>query len=105
MILIIAIATTVNMILITIIIIIIQIIITIFSPQYLYIFSILQTESMNGMLTPARVFSRISLALMEDTGWYIPDYEMADKLNWGKDLGCDFVQKSCKNWIDTRING
>eukprot|EP00057_Strongylocentrotus_purpuratus_P026929 XP_011681403.1 PREDICTED: uncharacterized protein LOC105446365 [Strongylocentrotus purpuratus] len=42
---------------------------------------------------------------MEDTGWYIPDYEMADIMNWGKDLGCDFVQKSCKNWIDTRING
>ncbi|XP_041481325.1 uncharacterized protein LOC121428627 [Lytechinus variegatus] len=65
---------------------------------------ILATESMNGMLTAVRVFSRITLAVMEDTGWYIPDYSMADKLNWGKDLGCDFLLKSCKNWIDTRIN-
>eukprot|EP00057_Strongylocentrotus_purpuratus_P026932 XP_011681406.1 PREDICTED: leishmanolysin-like peptidase [Strongylocentrotus purpuratus] len=65
---------------------------------------IMATESMNGYLTPTRVFSRMTLALMEDTGWYIPDYEMADIMNWGKGLGCDFVQKSCKNWIDQKTN-
>ncbi|XP_071481004.1 uncharacterized protein [Diadema antillarum] len=63
---------------------------------------ILAPESMSGFITPSRVFSRITLGLMEDTGWYEPDYEMADDLQWGKGLGCEFVQRSCKSWIDTR---
>ncbi|XP_041482022.1 uncharacterized protein LOC121429156 isoform X2 [Lytechinus variegatus] len=65
---------------------------------------ILATESMNGYLAPVSAFSRMTLALLEDTGWYIPDYDQADRLNWGKDLGCDFVQKSCHNWINTKQN-
>ena len=31
------------------------------------------------------------MALMEDTGWYLPNYDMADELKWGRNLGCDFV--------------
>jgi len=27
------------------------------------------------------------MALMEDTGWYLPNYEMADELKWGSQLG------------------
>ena len=26
---------------------------------------------------------------------------MADNLQWGKNMGCDFVKKSCLDWIDT----
>ena len=39
---------------------------------------------------------------MEDTGWYLPVYAMAEPLKWGKGLGCDFALKSCKEWMDTR---
>ena len=42
------------------------------------------------------------MALMEDTGWYLPNYEMAEELKWGAGLGCDFALKSCKEWMDTR---
>ena len=45
---------------------------------------------------------RITMALMEDTGWYLPNYAMAEELKWGKGLGCDFAMKSCKEWMDTR---
>ncbi|XP_064420026.1 leishmanolysin-like peptidase isoform X2 [Latimeria chalumnae] len=57
-------------------------------------------EAMTGSHTQNRVFSRITLAIMEDTGWYRSDYGMAERLDWGQGEGCDFVLKSCKFWID-----
>ncbi|XP_030065551.1 leishmanolysin-like peptidase isoform X2 [Microcaecilia unicolor] len=56
-------------------------------------------EAMTGSHTQNRVFSRITLALMEDTGWYRANYSMAEKLDWGRNKGCDFATKSCKFWI------
>ncbi|XP_033259744.1 leishmanolysin-like peptidase isoform X4 [Orcinus orca] len=32
--------------------------------------------------------------------WYKANYSMAEKLDWGRGLGCDFVRRSCKFWID-----
>ncbi|KAG9271613.1 leishmanolysin-like peptidase [Astyanax mexicanus] len=61
---------------------------------------LLENEAMTGSHTQNRVFSRITLAIMEDTGWYRANYSMAENLEWGKGLGCDFVMKSCKFWID-----
>ena len=29
-------------------------------------------------------------------------YENADELEWGRNLGCDFVKKSCFEWMATR---
>lgn len=60
---------------------------------------ILENEAMTGTHTQNPVFSRITLALMEDSGWYKVNYSMATPLSWGKGLGCDFVMKSCKYWI------
>lgn len=34
--------------------------------------------------------------------WYQPNYEMAQSLEWGKNLGCNFAMKSCKEWIDNK---
>ena len=39
---------------------------------------------------------------MEDTGWYMPNYELADDLKWGRGLGCDFALQSCLEWMETR---
>jgi len=43
--------------------------------------------------------SRLTLAVFEDSGWYIPDYNMADPLvkgvHWGYQLGCDFALSKC----------
>ncbi|XP_077305874.1 leishmanolysin-like peptidase [Lithobates pipiens] len=61
---------------------------------------LLENEAMTGSHTQNRVFSRITLALMEDTGWYRANYSMAQRLDWGRGKGCDFVMKSCKFWID-----
>ena len=32
--------------------------------------------------------------------WYRANYSMAERLDWGRGLGCDFVMKSCKFWMD-----
>ncbi|XP_016094339.1 leishmanolysin-like peptidase [Sinocyclocheilus grahami] len=61
---------------------------------------LLENEAMTGSHTQNRVFSRMTLAIMEDTGWYRANYSMAENLEWGRGLGCDFVMKSCKFWID-----
>lgn len=57
---------------------------------------------MTGTHTQNPVYSRLTLALMEDTGWYKANYSLAQDLSWGKNLGCDFVTKSCKQWMDMK---
>ncbi|XP_056293393.1 uncharacterized protein lmln isoform X3 [Pseudoliparis swirei] len=61
---------------------------------------LLENEAMTGSHTQNRVFSRLTLALLEDSGWYRADYSRAQRLDWGRGLGCDFVMKSCKFWMD-----
>ncbi|XP_072173799.1 leishmanolysin-like peptidase [Diadema setosum] len=63
---------------------------------------LLANEAMTGTHTHERIFSRLTLAVMEDTGWYVANYDRADPLHWGRNLGCDFVKKSCKYWMDFR---
>ena len=65
-----------------------------------YIFS--QNEAMTGTHTQNPVYSRVTLALMEDTGWYRANYDMSQNLSWGSGLGCVFSMKSCKQWMDVQ---
>ena len=43
--------------------------------------------------------SRITLALLEDSGWYRPNYDMAENF-LGNNLGCDFVNQSCLGYYN-----
>lgn len=61
-----------------------------------------ENEAMTGTHTQNSVYSRITLAVLQDTGWYVANFSRAEKLEWGRDLGCDFAKKSCKSWIDDR---
>ncbi|XP_061727477.1 leishmanolysin-like peptidase [Cydia pomonella] len=61
-----------------------------------------ENEAMTGTHTQNSVFSRITLALMEDTGWYRADYSVAAPLDWGRGLGCQFATTSCKQWLNTQ---
>ncbi|KAK3597036.1 hypothetical protein CHS0354_022044 [Potamilus streckersoni] len=63
---------------------------------------VFENEAMTGTYTQNPVISRITLALMEDTGWYSVNYNNSEELEWGDGLGCDFVKKSCFEWIETR---
>ena len=65
---------------------------------------VFENEAMTGTYTQHPVFSRITLALMEDTGWYKANYSMSQDLDWGKGLGCKFVKNNCRAWIADRIS-
>lgn len=52
-------------------------------------------EIMTGQTTGNPVWSKFTLTLMEDSGWYKVDYTQAQELDWGKGKGCDFYQYFC----------
>ena len=64
---------------------------------------VFENEAMTGTYTQNPVFSRITLALMEDTGWYNVNYRMAEDLDWGRNLGCMFAKRSCRTWMRTQL--
>ena len=37
----------------------------------------------------------MTLALMEDTGWYVANYDQSKKSPFGIGAGCDFVEEPC----------
>jgi len=39
--------------------------------------------------------SKLTLAMLEATGWYEVDYSMADQFYWGEGKGCSFVTGPC----------
>ncbi|XP_045456221.1 leishmanolysin-like peptidase [Melitaea cinxia] len=63
---------------------------------------VFENEAMTGTHTQNSVFSRITFAMMEDTGWYRADYSHAAPLDWGKGLGCNFAMTSCKQWLNAQ---
>lgn len=54
-------------------------------------------ELMGPIITPGSpsALSVLTLALMEDTGWYQVDYRGAGQLGFGLGAGCEFVTKGC----------
>ncbi|XP_071451528.1 leishmanolysin-like peptidase [Hetaerina americana] len=63
---------------------------------------VFEDEAMTGTQTQEGSFSRLTLALMEDTGWYRANYSVAAPLHWGKGLGCSFAMRSCADWMMDR---
>lgn len=60
------------------------------------------SEAMTGQFTFNPGFSRMTFALLEDTGWYNVNYSLADPLVWGRNAGCRFALGSCLEWIQTQ---
>ena len=64
---------------------------------------IFQNEAMTGTVhSSAPVYSRLTLALLEDSGWYLTDYSRAQPLAWGAGAGCHFATKSCMELLQDR---
>lgn len=40
-------------------------------------------------------YSLFTLSLLEDSGWYKPDYSMADEIIFGYGEGCGFINERC----------
>ena len=56
------------------------------------------TENMSPVIGAVpEVFSSLTLSLLEDSGWYIPNYKQAQVSPFGHLAGCDFLDKPCIN--------
>jgi leishmanolysin-like peptidase len=55
----------------------------------------LGNEAMTGVFDFNPVFSRLTLAVLEDSGWYTVNYSAAEPLLWGRGRGCGFVDQGC----------
>jgi len=49
-------------------------------------------EAMSSGDIYGRRISEFSLALLEGTGWYIPNYKYAEPYSFGQGQGCDFIE-------------
>ena len=56
---------------------------------------VMMGDLMASDLQPGAVVSSITLALLEDTGWYQINYSQAGYLAWGHKFGCTFANGSC----------
>ena len=49
----------------------------------------------SGKYYPEQVISEITLALLEDLGWYKINYYTGGLMRFGKNKGCEFLEKDC----------
>eukprot|EP01133_Synstelium_polycarpum_P012776 gene12776-14991_t len=59
---------------------------------------IANTELMTSMSTPSMMISMLTVALLQDTGWYVVDPTLAQDFVWGKGKGCSFLTDRCESW-------
>jgi len=53
-------------------------------------------EALTSVMSPTtNVHSPLTLALMEDSGWYVANYTNAKILPWGHGVGCNFLSRKC----------
>jgi len=55
-------------------------------------FDLLSSGAIHG-----RKITEFTLAYLEGTGWYAPDYSYAEPFFFGKGLGCDFIYHTCNS--------
>ena len=58
-----------------------------------------QRNFMNEVMAPISshhaAYSALTLAALEDSGWYRANYSQTEPLLWGRGKGCDFVNQPC----------
>jgi leishmanolysin-like peptidase len=60
---------------------------------------IFNNEYMTGSSAFDPVYSDITMALFEDSGWYQVNYSAAAEFYFGRLEGCDFVRPRCDKWL------
>jgi len=62
----------------------------------------------NEFMTASRIadarMTEFTLALLEGTGWYVPDYTMAEAMTYGKGKGCSFITGECMDKTTLKAN-
>lgn len=57
---------------------------------------ILYNEMMTAVSAKNTVISEFTLAILQDSGWYKVNFDMAHPISWGKGKGCKFLNEGCK---------
>lgn len=57
-------------------------------------------ELMSGWIHQNSRPTAVSLAFLQDSGWYQVDYSSTESMGWGKGEGCDFLLNRCDQWPD-----
>ena len=66
---------------------------------------ILLGEYMNGYsYTEEQVISEFTLAVLEDSGYYKPNYYTGGLMRYGKNKGCDFLENKCVDTTTHKID-
>ncbi|EFC37610.1 predicted protein [Naegleria gruberi] len=60
--------------------------------------SIMKNELMVASVSGELVLSSFTIAYFEDSGWYRGNFSHAQRLTWGKDMGCAMANYRCENW-------
>ncbi|CAH8581914.1 unnamed protein product [Heterobilharzia americana] len=60
---------------------------------------LLENDLMTATFTNSYRISPITLAMMEDTGWYLANYALSQSFSWGKGKGCTFATGSCLEYM------
>ncbi|GAM17225.1 hypothetical protein SAMD00019534_004000 [Acytostelium subglobosum LB1] len=55
--------------------------------------------------SPIMTLSVLTLAFLQDMGWYVVDMRMAQEFHWGENEGCQFLNGRCENWKDGKEKG
>jgi len=59
-------------------------------------------EALSGVISPTtNVLSPLTLALMEDSGWYSANYSKSSVSPWGHGVGCEFIKNRCIAYNET----
>ena len=51
------------------------------------------------------VYSALTLAALEDSGWYRANYSTAEPLLWGRNKGCSFLSEKCVGGSSGTLDG
>ncbi|CAH8853715.1 unnamed protein product [Trichobilharzia szidati] len=67
---------------------------------------LLENDLMTATFTNSYRISPITLAMMEDTGWYVANYALSQSFSWGKGKGCVFATGSCLEYmLEQKLRG
>lgn len=66
---------------------------------------IMTHDIMSAVMSDEAVFSDISLALFEDSGWYRVDFEYSQRLKWGFAAGCKWFEDKCLKEGKSQMEG
>ncbi|CAH8594993.1 unnamed protein product [Schistosoma haematobium] len=63
---------------------------------------VVHDELMSGSVELPSIVSGLTLSVFQDSGWYDVNHKMAGNWKWGKNLGCEFITKSCSEYMAIR---